>query len=62
MVTFLEMIQITILTHLPDYATKTTIAYVLQCTDEKDEHYQELDKMEKELCGFSVDLMVSLTI
>ena len=30
---------------------KTTIAYV-QCTDEKDEHYQELNKMEKELAAF----------
>lgn len=30
---------------------ETTIAYV-QCTDEKDEHYQELDKMEKELAAF----------
>jgi agmatine/peptidylarginine deiminase len=30
---------------------KTTIAYV-QCTDEKDEHYLELNKMEKELAAF----------
>lgn len=30
---------------------KTTIAYV-QCTDEKDEHYQELKEMERELASF----------
>ena len=30
---------------------ETTIAYV-QCTDEKDEHYLELNKMEKELAAF----------
>ena len=30
---------------------KTTIAYV-QCTDESDEHYQELKKMEQELTAF----------
>lgn len=30
---------------------KTTIAYV-QCTDQSDEHYQELKKMEQELAAF----------
>lgn len=36
---------------LARFCNETTIAYV-QCTDEEDEHYQELNKMEEELAAF----------
>ncbi|HZJ80022.1 MAG TPA: agmatine deiminase family protein [Dysgonamonadaceae bacterium] len=37
---------------LARFCNTTTIAYV-QCTDENDEHYQELKKMEEELATFN---------
>jgi agmatine deiminase len=37
---------------LARFCTPNTIAYV-QCTDEKDEHYKELRKMEEELMAFT---------